>query len=363
MKIFDEAPVSCPPVRVTPLDDDDTGRELLGRLRQLQKQLADANHRAASSSRPLPGLIARADELAAQSMAGQADAEEADAAEEAVREAQAEVESARREARQCTQAMTLVEEKLDERARELYAENAENVRGAHRALAKATLKAQERASTLLRILREFEMRYARYTESQEPEPYPRYLRDEERTRPSRSIMGPAQSPNGHVYASGDATSWMQRAAQLLDVNGPAVIEVETLDFESETATILLDNYTPLDTTPASSKTHAGPFRRRPGPTEQPAGEQTAGEQTPDQQPNSDLKPETIAKQSHDTGMEHSAQDTEQTEANARSDSHESIANARDEGDSPSEADGDFGGDEDSRGQYHDEAEHESMDHP
>lgn len=286
MKIFDEAPVECPPVRVTPLDDDDTGHELLERLHQLQQQLADANHRAAASSRPLPGLIARADELAAQSMAGQADPDEADAAEEAVRDAQAEVEAARREARQCTQAITLVEERLDERARELYTENAANVREAHRTLAEATLKAQERASALLRVLREFEMRYARYTESTEPEPYPRYLRDEERTRPSRSIMGPAQSPSGHVYASGDATSWMQRAAQLLDVDGPAVIEVDTLDFESESATILLENYAALDATPPPART------RHRDPTANP-------ESAPDQTPE-DVA-EDIAEASHRAG--------------------------------------------------------------
>ncbi len=293
MKIFDEAPVECPPVRVTPLDDDDTGRELLSRLHQLQQQRAEANHRAAASSRPLPGLIARADELAAQSMAGQADPDEADAAEEAVRDAQAEVEAARREARQCTQAIALVEEKLDDRARELYAENAANVREAHRALAEAALEAQERASALLRILREFEMRYARYTDSTEPEPYPRYLRDEERTRPSRSIMGPAQSPSGHVYASGDATSWMQRAAQLLDVEGPAVIEVDTLDFESESATVLLENYTALDATPPPSRTP---------PQEQPPKDGANASKPNDQTPN-DQTPEHIAEESHRAGAE------------------------------------------------------------
>jgi hypothetical protein len=297
MKIFDEAPVEYPPVRVTPLDDDDTGHELLRRLHQLQQHLADANHRAAASSRPLPGLIARADELAAQSMAGQADPDEADTAEEAVRDAQAEVEAARREARQCTQAITLVEEKLDERARELYTENAANVREAHRTLAEATLKAQERASALLRILREFEMRYARYTESTEPEPYPRYLRDEERTRPSRSIMGPAQSPNGHVYASGDATSWMQRTAQLLDVDGPAVIEVDTLDFESASATILLEDYAALDATPT-------PYRTRP--QEQPQKE-AANASTP-----SDGTPENITEESHRSGTDPTAHAPDET---------------------------------------------------
>lgn len=316
MKIFEEAPVSCPPVRVTPLNDDDTGHELLDRLHQLQQQLADANHRAASSSRPLPGLIARADELAAQSMAGQADAEEADAAEETVRGAQAEVESARREARQCTQAMTLVEEKLDERARELYAENAANVREAHRALAKATLKAQERASTLLRILREFEMRYARYTESHEPEPYPRYLRDEDRTRPSRSIMGPAQSPNGHVYASGDATSWMQRTAQLLDVDGPAVIDVETLDFESESSTILLENYSALDATPLPYRTPSQRQSPKDGANASQPDDQTPNEQTPNEQ-----TPEHIAEESHRAGTGPEAHAPENAEDASKAPGH------------------------------------------
>jgi len=253
-------------------------------------------------------------------MAGQADAEEADAAEEAVRKAQAEVESARREARQCTQAMTLVEEKLDERARELYAENAKNVRGAHRTLAKATLKAQERASTLLRILREFEMRYARYTESQEPEPYPRYLRDEERTRPSRSIMGPAQSPNGHVYTAGDATSWMQRAAQLLDVNGPAVIEVETLDFESETATILLESYTALDATPPPSRTAPQKQPPKDGANASEPNNQTPNDQTPnDQTPEHSAEPPHRADSEPEAHAPEEAEDTSKAPGQAADD--------------------------------------------
>lgn len=258
MKIFDEASVDCPPVRVTPLDRDDKGRELLERLEELQQQLADANHRAATASRPLPDLLARADELAAQSMAGRASAEEAEAAEEQVREAQNNVEAARREARQCAQAITLVEEQLAERARALYRENTRHVQSAHKELVQATLDAQKRASTLLRILREFEMRYARYTDSTEPEPYPRYLRDEERTRPPRSIMGPSQSPSGHVYAAGDATEWMQRASQLLGVDGPAIVNVETLDFESDDASLSLDDCRPLDATPPPPPVARGP---------------------------------------------------------------------------------------------------------
>jgi hypothetical protein len=327
MKIFDEAPVECPPVRVTPLDDDDAGHELLSRLHQLQQQLADANHRAAASSRPLPGLIARADELAAQSMAGQADPDDAASAEEAVREAQSEVEAARREARQCTQAITLVEEKLDERARKLYAENAENVRTTHRALAEATLKAQERASTLLRILREFEMRYARYTESTEPEPYPRYLRDEERTRPSRSIMGPAQSPSGHVYASGEATSWMQRAAQLLDVDGPAVIEVDTLNFESESATIRLADYSALDATPAPA------HQRRNKPASSP---ERAQEETPHPTSDEQKTPDDIVEDSHHAGTESSGDAPDETSDPRETDDHSDASQANPTEDAPAE---------------------------
>ena len=274
MKIFDEASVDCPPVRVTPLERDDRGKELLDRLAELQQQLADANHRASAASRPLPDLLARADELAAQSMAGRASADEAEAAEEKVREARNDVEAARREARQCSQAITLVEEQLDERARALYRENTRHVQNAHKELVQATLDAQKRASTLLRVLREFEMRYARYTDSSEPEPYPRYLRDEERTRPPRSIMGPSQSPSGHVYAAGDATEWMQRASQLLGVDGPAIVDVETLDFESDDASISLDDCKLLDaaSTPPSAQ-------RRPPTKAQPASSASASDHT------------------------------------------------------------------------------------
>jgi len=120
------------------------------------------------------------------------------------------------------------------------------VRRSHEALVEATLEAEKRASTLLRVLREFEMRYARYTDSADPEPHPRYLRDDERTRPPRSLMGPAQSPGGQVYASSDATAWMQRAAQQLDVSGPTVVEVEAIDFRSPTATYVPDPERTLD---------------------------------------------------------------------------------------------------------------------
>ncbi|HHP7239022.1 hypothetical protein [Longibacter sp.] len=249
MRIFDDRPVECPPVEVTPLQEDETGQDLLNRLSHLQQQKAEAEHEAAATSQPLPSLIARSDDLSARSMAGTVDVEEAEAAEEEVQRVQAEVEAARRRARQSSKAIALVEKQLEERARTLYEENTRQVRETHRTLVKEARDAQTRAATLLRILREFEMRYARYTESTEPEPYPRYLRDAERTKPPRSLMGPAKSPNGHVYASSDATQWLQRAAALLDENGPSIIDVQALDFESPSAT-----YTPTtsDHVPARS---------------------------------------------------------------------------------------------------------------
>jgi hypothetical protein len=240
MKIFEEMSVDAPTVQVTPLERDPEGSDLLERLASLESQKAEAEQRAMSASRPLPSLIARADDLAARSLAGSATAEEAEAAEDEVRKVQANIEAARREARQCGQAITLVRKKLEERSRRLYQENAEHVREAHRALTAAALHAQQRAATLLRILREFEMRYACYTDNDQPEPYPRYLRDADRTQPPRSIMGPAKSPNGHVYASSDATAWMQRAAALVDADGPAVVEVQALDFEAEDAAFSMD---------------------------------------------------------------------------------------------------------------------------
>lgn len=246
MKIFDESPVEFPSVQVTPLEEDEEGIDLLDRLADLKQQHADARHRAEVASQPLPTLIARADELAAQSLAGEVSQEEADAAETELRSAQEDVESGRREARQCAKAMELVRNKIQDRARTLYHENAEQVRQSHKALVEATLAAEKRASTLLRILREFEMRYARYTDSSDPEPHPRYLRDDERTRPPRSLMGPAQSPGGQVYASSDATAWMQRAAQLLDVSGPTVVEVEAIDFRSPDAEYIPDPERTLD---------------------------------------------------------------------------------------------------------------------
>lgn len=247
MKIFDESPVEFPSVQVTPLEEDEEGKDLLDRLSDLNQQHADARHRAEVASQPLPTLIARADELAAQSLAGEVSPEEADAAETELRSAQEDVEAGRREARQCAKAIELVRTKIQSRARTLYHENAEQVRRSHEALVEATLEAEKRASTLLRILREFEMRYARYTDSADPEPHPRYLRDDERTRPPRSLMGPAQSPGGQVYASSDATAWMQRAAQQLDVSGPTVVEVEAIDFRSPTATYVPDPERTLDT--------------------------------------------------------------------------------------------------------------------
>ncbi|PEN15252.1 hypothetical protein CRI94_02950 [Longibacter salinarum] len=236
MKIFEEAPIDIPHVQVTTLDEDDTGNELLDRLQRLQKQKEDAEGRAQAASRPLPSLLADADDLVARVMAGLLPQDAAETAEEELQKAQANVNAANREARQSRKAITMVEARLEERAQTLYEANASHVREVHRTLVAATYEAEVRAATLLRILREFEMRYARYTENHAPEPHPQYLREAERSQPPRTLMGPAKSPNGHLYATSDATTWMQRAAALLEMDGPPVVDVDSLDFESPSAT-------------------------------------------------------------------------------------------------------------------------------
>ena len=125
MKIFDEAPVDVPPIRVIPLDDDERGAELLDRLDRLQNEKSEADTEAETAGRPLPDLMARADDLAARAMAGEADEEEAAEAEADLRERQAQVEAARRRSRQCQKAISLVKERIQDRAEALHEENTE----------------------------------------------------------------------------------------------------------------------------------------------------------------------------------------------------------------------------------------------
>lgn len=236
MTIFDDDSIDLPPVRVTPLEDDEEGRSLLDRLEALQEQKESAQAEAREAGRPLADLLAEADELAARALVGDVDPDEADEAEAEARATKERIEEARRQVKQCERASAMVREKIEERARDLYAENADAVRSVHRILVRHALEAERRAAQLLRVLREFEAHYARYTSGDHPEPHPQYLKEQERTSPPRAVMGPARTPGGNVFNSTEATLWMHRAADAVDAEPPAVLDVASLDFESDDAT-------------------------------------------------------------------------------------------------------------------------------
>lgn len=236
MKIFEEDPLNIPPVRVTPLEDDAEGRALLDRLDALEEQKESAQAEAREAGRPLADLLAEADELAALALVGDADPEEADAAEKEAQRRRERIEEARRQVKQCERAASLVRGKIEDRAQALYAENADAVRDVHRVLVREALQAERRAALLLRVLREFETHYARYTAGNDPEPHPQYLKEYERTSPPRPLMGPARTPGGNVFDGSEATRWMRRAADAIDADPPAVVDVASLDFASEDAT-------------------------------------------------------------------------------------------------------------------------------
>jgi hypothetical protein len=237
MKLFDTDPIDLPPVSITRLADDDEGQALIEKLQDLRDQREQADAKAREVRRPLSDLMAEADELAARSMVGDVDPEEADEAEAKVRKTKDRIEELRRKVKQFDRAAVLVEEKLDERAEDLYDDNAEAVRSIHRLLTRHALEAERRASALLRLLREFEVRYARYAAGPEAKSHPQYLPDHLRTQPPRSLMGPARTSGGNVFDRSDATTWMRRAADLLDAEPPAVIDLSSIDFESEVAAI------------------------------------------------------------------------------------------------------------------------------
>jgi hypothetical protein len=237
MKLFDTDPIDLPPVSITRLADDDEGQALIEKLQDLRDQREQADAKAREVRRPLSDLMAEADELAARSMVGDVDPEEADEAEAKVRKTKDRIEELRRKVKQFDRAAVLVEEKLDERAEDLYDDNAEAVRSVHRLLTRHALEAERRASALLRLLREFEVRYARYAAGPEAKSHPQYLPDHLRTQPPRSLMGPARTSGGNVFDRSDATTWMRRAADLLDAEPPAVIDLSSIDFESEVAAI------------------------------------------------------------------------------------------------------------------------------
>jgi hypothetical protein len=237
MKLFDTDPIDLPPVSITRLADDDEGQALIEKLQDLRDQREQADAKAREVRRPLSDLMAEADELAARSMVGDVDPEEADEAEAKVRKTKDRIEELRRKVKQFDRAAVLVEEKLDERAEDLYDDNAEAVRSVHRLLTRHALEAERRASALLRLLREFEVRYARYAAGPEAKSHPQYLPDHLRTQPPRSLMGPARTSGGNVFDRSDATTWMRRAADLLDAEPPAVIDLSSIDFESDVAAI------------------------------------------------------------------------------------------------------------------------------
>jgi len=259
MKLFDTDSIDLPPVSITRLEDDAEGQALIEKLQDLRDQREQADAKAREVRRPLSDLMAEADELAARSMVGDVDPEEADEAEAEVRKTKDRIEELRRKIKQFDRAAVLVEEKLDERAEDLYDDNAEAVRSIHRLLTRHALEAERRASALLRLLREFEVRYARYAAGPEAKSHPQYLPDPLRTQPPRSLMGPARTSGGNVFDRSDATTWMRRAADLLDAEPPAVIDLASIDFESDVAAIETVSPDELDTPhdapwPAATKT-------------------------------------------------------------------------------------------------------------
>jgi len=243
MKLFDTDSIDLPPVSITRLEDDPEGQALIEKLQDLRDHREQADAKAREVRRPLSDLMAEADELAARSMVGDVDPEEADEAEAEVQKTKDRIEELRRKVKQFDRAAGLVEEKLDKRAEDLYDDNAEVVRSIHRLLTRHALEAERRASALLRLLREFEVRYARYAAGPEAKSHPQYLPDHLRTQPPRSLMGPARTSRGSVFDRSDATTWMRRAADILDAEPPAVIDLSSIDFKSEVAAI---EYVPPD---------------------------------------------------------------------------------------------------------------------
>jgi len=294
MKLFDRDPIDLPPVSITRLEDDPDGQALLDRLEELHDQREQAEAKAREVRRPLADLMAEADELAARAMVGDVDPDEADAAEETVRQTKDRIEELRRKVKQLDRAATLVDEKLEARGKDLYDDNAEAVRSVHRLLTRHALEAERRASALLRLLREFEVRYARYAAGPEAKSHPQYLPDPLRTQPPRSLMGPARTAGGNIFDRADATAWMRRAAEVLGAEPPAVLDLASIDFESEDAQ--LEQLSPEDldssddaSSAASGTDHgdgpeanAGSKHEPSSEGDAPAGADDAGDREPEQ---------------------------------------------------------------------------------
>ncbi len=235
MPLPKDATTEIPPVSITHLEDDPEGSELLERLDAIHKRKRQAKDTIRTEGEPLPDLMAEADEMAARALTGDAGEDEVEAAEKAVQAAKDNIETARRQVRQCERAANRVRDQLRERAAELHGENADRVRAVHRVVLRRALEAERQAAVLLRILREFEARYARYTADDQSVQHPQYLKEHERTQPPRALMGPARTPGGNVFSRTEATMWMHRTADMLDDEPPAVLHLESLDFEVETA--------------------------------------------------------------------------------------------------------------------------------
>lgn len=300
MKLFDTDPIDLPPVSITRLEDDAEGQALIEKLQDLRDQREEADAKAREVRRPLSDLMAEADELAARLMVGDVDPEEADEAEAKVRETKDRIEELRRKVKQFDRAAVLVEEKLDERAEDLYDDNAEAVRSVHRLLTRHALEAERRASALLRLLREFEVRYARYAAGPEAKSHPQYLPAPLRTQPPRSLMGPARTSGGNVFDRSDATTWMRRAADLLDAEPPAVIDLSSIDFESEVAAIETVDPDDLDP-PADALSPSTPEPDDHAPDDDPPEEAD---------PEPDAPADTASAEDEDIGGE-DADDTEE----------------------------------------------------
>ena len=205
-------------------------------MQEVETQRAEAEATLQRETQPLARLIAEADELAARALVGDAEEEDAQQAEAEVRDARQRVDDARRTVQQCDRAEERVLQKLRRRARELHKENAEAVRSVHRVLLHRALEAERRAATLLRVLREFEQRYARYSTDEASAQHPQYLTERDRTMPPRALMGPARIGETTSFDRSEASVWMHRTANHLEADRPMLLDVESLDFEDPQST-------------------------------------------------------------------------------------------------------------------------------
>lgn len=235
MRLFDDDSIEIPPIHLKSLTDDAEGRDLWKRLEALEARRKEAEATLHRESQPLADLLAEADELAALVLVGDAEEEEAQAAEDNVQAARQRVEDARRAVNQCDRAEFLVRKKLRARAQALHEENTDAVRSVHRVLLHHALNAERRAAGLLRLLREFEQQYARYSTDDASARHPQYLTEEDRTVPPRPLLGPARASGGTVFDRSEAAAWMRRAAERVEADAPPLLEIDSLDFESPEA--------------------------------------------------------------------------------------------------------------------------------